>query len=117
MTAYNTIAFDPSRCESCNDCDACITACSQIKSGTDDPLHSRIKIVAGLNGNLPELALCRQCGDPECTKSCPSTALTKNEQTGIIDWDKSLCIDCLLCTVGCTYGGITYNMTLKHVAK
>jgi len=117
MTAYNTIAFDPSRCELCNDCNACMTACSQIKAGTDDLLHSRIKIVAGFNGNPPELALCRQCGDPECTKSCPSTALTKNPETGLIDWDESLCIDCLLCTVGCTYGGITYNAELKHVAK
>ncbi len=117
MTAYNTITFDPSLCANCEDMSACVTACSQAKSGTDNPAFSRLKIVAGFDSEQPEIAICRQCGDPGCTKVCPSTALIKNETTGTIDWDEDKCIDCLLCTVGCTYGGITYNLEMGHVAK
>jgi len=114
MSAYNTIAFDASRCDSCGDC---MVACAEIKSATSDTAHSRIKIVPGFADSHPELALCRQCGDPGCIRSCPAAALSHNDETGVTDWDKEKCIDCLLCTVGCTYGGITFNSVIGHVAK
>ncbi len=116
MTAYNTISFDPSRCENSNGCNICITTCSQEKSGTNDSKYSRIKIIPGFN-DQPELAMCRQCGDPGCTMVCPSTALTKDKRTGIIDFNQSKCVNCLLCTVGCAYGGITYHLEVGHVTK
>jgi ferredoxin len=33
MGAYNTIAFDPSKCDGCGDC---MTACATAKTGSDD---------------------------------------------------------------------------------
>ena len=70
-------------------------------------VDSRIQIVAGGGGF--ELALCRQCGDPKCVANCPAAALAKNDGTGVIDWDGTKCVNCLLCTVGCAYGGIVRN--------
>ena len=110
--AYSTLAFDAARCDGCN---ACMVACAQAKAGSDDLVDSRIQIVAG-DGAF-ELALCRQCGDPKCVANCPAAALAKDEGTGIIDWDGSKCVDCLLCTVGCAYGGIVRNQHAGHVVK
>jgi len=110
--AYNTIAFDAAQCDGCN---ACMTACAQVTAGSDDIAHSRIRIVA--DDTAFELAMCRQCGDPKCVDNCPAAALAKNETTGVIDWDESKCVDCLLCTVGCAYGGIVYNPLAGHVVK
>lgn len=114
MTAYNTIAFDPAKCDGCNDC---MVACAQTKSGSDNPAYSRIKIITNDDLSQIELAMCRQCGDAACIKNCPSTALTKSDQTGVIDWDQEKCINCLICTVGCVYGGITFNAEVGHVTK
>jgi len=110
--AYNTIAFDARHCDGCN---ACMTACAQAKAGSDAIVNSRIQIVA--DGTTFELALCRQCGDPKCVENCPAAALAKNDATGVIDWEETKCVDCLLCTVGCAYGGIVRNSRAGHVVK
>ena len=35
----------------------------------------------------------------------------------MIDWDDDKCVNCLLCTAGCAYAGITYEATVGHVTK
>ena len=110
--SYNTITFDAKKCDGCGDC---MSACAQAKSGTDDRAHSRIAIVP--NGKAFELALCRQCGDPKCVSVCPAGALDKDGNNGVIGWDASKCVNCLLCTVGCAYGGIALNGVEGHVMK
>jgi phenylglyoxylate dehydrogenase beta subunit len=112
MTAYATIAFDAARCDGCN---ACMTACADAKAGSHDLVDSRIQIVA--DGGRHELALCRQCGDPKCVANCPAAALAKDGTSGVIGWDETKCVDCLLCTAGCVYGGIVYNERARHVVK
>src|SRR5690606_30258598 len=64
-----------------------------------------------------ELALCRECADPTCVTVCPAGALGKNGDTGVIDWDASKCVDCLLCTIGCTYAGIALDEHSGRVSK
>jgi len=112
-TAYNTLAFKPALCDGCN---ACMSACAEVKTGGNDWLDSRIQIVDDDAGGF-ELAMCRQCGDPKCVANCPAAALAKNAEDGVIDWDGSKCVNCLLCTVGCAFGGITYNAAAGHVVK
>ena len=110
--AYETINFKADACDGCLDC---MSACAQAKAQTEDHLHSRIQIVP--SGEGFELAICRQCGDPECVLNCPAGALAKNAGSGVVDWDGSKCVNCLLCTVGCAYGGITYDALSSHVIK
>jgi len=112
MSAYATIAFDAARCDGCN---ACMIACARAKAESDDIVDSRIQII-GDDGSH-ELAVCRQCGDPKCVENCPAAALAKNDLTGVIDWDRTKCVDCLLCTVGCAYGGIVHNARAASVVK
>lgn len=112
MTAYSTISFRADRCTGCGDC---MTACARVKADSDSPARSRIQVLA--DGGRFELAMCRQCADPECVHSCPAAALAKNPETGVIDWDQSKCVDCLLCTVGCAYGGIVFDEAAGHVVK
>ena len=110
--AYETIHFKAEACDGCNDC---MTACAEAKAQSDDHLQSRIQIVP--SGDGFELAICRQCGDPECVLNCPAAALSKDAGSGVIAWDGSKCVNCLLCTVGCAYGGIVYDSVASHVIK
>jgi phenylglyoxylate dehydrogenase beta subunit len=112
MGAFETISFRPEHCNGCNDC---MTACAQAKAQSDEFVHSRIQIVP--SGGGYELAMCRQCGDPECVLNCPAAALAKDAASGVIDWDGTKCINCLLCTVGCSYGGIVFDAPAGHVIK
>jgi phenylglyoxylate dehydrogenase beta subunit len=114
MPAYNTIAFKPELCNACGDC---MTACALAKSGADDRRRSHIQIVPGIAEDEFELAICRQCADPKCVANCPAAALTKNGATGVVEWDGSKCVDCLLCTAGCIYGGIVFDDVARHVVK
>ena len=125
---YNTIAFDAAKCDGCG---ACMTACATAKAPASkgpglgnaaseasvvNPANSRIQVVPAADGGY-ELALCRQCGDPKCVAVCPAGALAKDAESGVIGWDASKCVDCLLCTVGCAYAGIALNAEEKHVVK
>jgi phenylglyoxylate dehydrogenase beta subunit len=114
VTGYNTIAF---RAEHCNGCGDCMTACGRAKTGSVATDRARLQVLAAPGSDRFELALCRQCGDPECVHSCPAAALAKNDETGVIDWDDSKCVNCLLCTVGCTYAGISLDVEAGHVVK
>ena len=119
--AYSTIAFDPAKCDGCG---KCMTACASVKFDSTDTTRSLIQIVrrggASIEPPRPgefELALCRQCADPKCVTVCPAGALGKNGATGVIDWDASKCVDCLLCTIGCTYAGIALDEHSGRVSK
>ncbi|MCL2715766.1 MAG: thiamine pyrophosphate-dependent enzyme [Alphaproteobacteria bacterium] len=110
--AYSTIAFDVGKCDSCG---KCMSACALAKTGTGDVARSRIQIL-GEQGDY-NLALCRQCGDPKCVMVCPAAALTKNADSGVIDYDPSKCVNCLLCTIGCAFGGIAPDAVTAGMAK
>ncbi|GAB4172067.1 MAG: hypothetical protein OHK0026_04810 [Rhodocyclaceae bacterium] len=114
MSGYNTIAFAAERCTGCGEC---MNACAEAKSEDGDLAHSRIRIVPGETPDTWELAICRQCGDPRCVLNCPAAALEKNLATGVIEWSAERCVGCLLCTVGCAYGGIAWDEEARHVVK
>ncbi len=112
--SYHTITFHSERCDGCGDC---VKACSLAKSGTDDPAHSRIQAPKDSYESTYGLALCRQCGDPRCVMNCPAGALSKDEDTGVVQWDETRCVGCQLCTLACAYAGITYNPATNQVMK
>ena len=110
--AYATIAFDSARCDGCL---KCVRACAMAKTGVDDAAHARIHVMPA--GADFELAMCRQCADPKCVTVCPAAALAKDGESGVIAWDAAKCVDCLLCTVGCSYAGIAPDPMDGRVAK
>jgi phenylglyoxylate dehydrogenase beta subunit len=78
---------------------------------------SRIKVIKGLGEEFFGPVVCMQCGEPNCVKSCPGHALTKNPDTGVIEGHKERCVSCLICTLACPYSGIYFNPVTKAVIK
>lgn len=111
---FSTVQFHAARCDGCGDC---MRACAQAKSGTADLAQARIRILPDTAAGKFELALCRQCADPICVMNCPSGALAKNGESGVVEWTDSKCVNCLLCTAGCAYAGIVYEADVGHVTK
>ncbi len=62
---------------------------------------------------------CMHCADPDCVSACPVTALTKDEKTGIVKWNKDYCIGCRYCQVACPYNipKFEYDKAIPSIVK
>jgi anaerobic dimethyl sulfoxide reductase subunit B (iron-sulfur subunit) len=47
---------------------------------------------------------CNHCASPACVAQCPTGAMTKDEETGIVTSDPEVCIGCGTCVQACPYG-------------
>jgi len=113
-TSYPTIAFYPDQCDGCG---KCVEACAKASEGDPSPEHSRIRVARDLRDNSYRITLCRQCAQPRCVSVCPGGALSKNTQTGVVEWDEERCVGCRLCTLACAYGGILWDPSREKVVK
>jgi Fe-S-cluster-containing dehydrogenase component len=67
--------------------------------------------VAGLErGTGPEATLgfvslaCQHCGDAPCVMACPTGALSRSSENGIVLIDRNLCVGCHSCALVCPFG-------------
>lgn len=49
---------------------------------------------------------CRHCEEPFCARVCPTGALSKDPETGIVSHQSSKCIGCGMCELACPFGVI-----------
>ncbi|MFO7729079.1 MAG: 4Fe-4S dicluster domain-containing protein [Desulfonatronovibrio sp.] len=94
----------------CIDCKACMVSCKVQHNVPRDYWRNWIKHTE------PDFSLgkntfthfqpgnCMQCDNPTCVTACPSGATFKDEQTGIVHVNDSLCIGCGNCIKACPYG-------------
>ena len=52
---------------------------------------------------------CNHCEHPKCVENCPTGAMHKNPEDGVVSVDQSLCIGCKYCTWSCPYGAPQYS--------
>lgn len=113
------LLIDPKKCTGC--C-SCMLACSLVHEGVSSLSLSRIQILDDAFGSFPtdiEVAMCRQCDNPECYLACPlqDEALCIDEETGVRYIDEEKCNGCKLCIEPCIFkpSRISFNVD-KNVA-
>lgn len=111
---FNSLAIYPEKCNNCLDCEK---ACALIKAGTKDVSRSRIRTIQNLRKAYYGPVVCLQCNEPDCLHICPSGAIRKDPETGIVSIDEKRCVRCFLCTLACPYGGIFYSLREKGMIK
>lgn len=89
----------------CSGCQACITACSLTKANVFSPVKSRILIDKNESKCLNIPLLCEHCENPPCQAVCPTGAIGKDLETGIVKIDPALCSGCENCRLACPFGG------------
>jgi Fe-S-cluster-containing dehydrogenase component len=47
--------------------------------------------------------LCNHCSNPACVAACPTGAMAKDPETGIVQPDQEVCIGCGACVTACPY--------------
>ncbi len=108
------LAIDIERCTGCR---ACEYACSFVHGGEFNPLDSRIRISEFLEDFIFVPSVCTQCNEAYCVSVCPTKALVRNEQTGVVELDYNKCIGCKQCIIACPWGSIKLSRTDKRVIK
>lgn len=90
----------------CTGCRMCEIWCSLKKEGVVNPKKSRIRVTLIGLPEIPVPVTCQQCNSAPCARVCVSNAIEKNETTGALIVDKSLCTGCGDCVEACPFGAI-----------
>ncbi|MBI4286384.1 MAG: 4Fe-4S dicluster domain-containing protein [Chloroflexi bacterium] len=93
--------------DKCSGCRLCELACSLEHCGEFNPAESRVRVV-GYNEPFSTPSLCLQCSKPYCMAVCPSDAITREADTGIVRVSRELCTGCKMCITACPFGSMSY---------
>jgi len=110
-----TVFVNPDRCIGCLQCEL---ACAVEHSSSQDPASAflespvprkRVHVEAG---PMPTLAFpnrCRHCDPAPCLQVCPSGAITREADLGVVLVEPKRCIGCAMCAVVCPFDVITFH--------
>jgi len=110
----------------CSGCKACQVSCKDKNDTPVGVLWRRVYEISG--GNYLERgdalidntftynlsSACSHCNDPACLKVCPTEAIWKREDDGIVIIDGDKCIGCRYCEWACPYGAPQFDAE-KHI--
>jgi Fe-S-cluster-containing dehydrogenase component len=135
------LLYDSSLCIGCK---ACVSACKQENNmppefSTEDQYWDTPLDISGKTLNVIKLyeegtgvykdleknghaymkVSCLHCVDPSCVSACPVSAMTKDPVTGIVGYDKSVCIGCRYCVAACPFGvpRFQYDTPIPQISK
>jgi Fe-S-cluster-containing dehydrogenase component len=101
----NILVIDPSKCTGCRSCEV---ACSTVKENEVHIEKSRIRIVPFYQEYFYYPNVCFHCDIPYCALPCPTSAITKSEDTGIVELNEERCVGCKMCLLSCPFGATSF---------
>ncbi|WP_298439229.1 DMSO/selenate family reductase complex B subunit [uncultured Ferrimonas sp.] len=60
---------------------------------------------------------CNHCSEPACTKACPTGAMHKRREDGLVHVDKNVCIGCESCARACPYDAPQMDHAKGYMTK
>ena len=91
----------------CTGCQRCEILCSLKKTGSVNPLNSRIKIRPASHDAACSILMCRHCRIPVCQQACPvPEAMYPDDRTGAFVINDEKCIGCRACVDACPFEAI-----------
>ena len=101
--------------ERCTGCMICMMACCFRKSNTFNPARSRIRIINWEEKGAIVPILCQHCEEPVCLPCCPVEAISKDVETGLVEINRDICINCNMCRKACPFGGPSLDPVAEEV--
>lgn len=113
-----TVFVNPEQCIGCLQCEAeCAVEHSVSQDLTlaflEDPVaRARVHVEPG---PVPTTAFpnkCRHCDPAPCQGVCPTGAISRDDELGLVLIDESRCIGCAMCAVVCPFDVITFHASV-----
>ncbi|MCA9127682.1 MAG: cyclic nucleotide-binding domain-containing protein [Planctomycetales bacterium] len=98
MNGRRAMVIDTDRCTRCDDC---VKACATTHGGT--PVFQR---KGPQYNNWMFTESCMHCEDPVCMIGCPTGAIHRDHESGLVKINDSTCIGCKSCAESCPYSNI-----------
>lgn len=98
INARSALVIDLNRCVRCDDC---VRACAAAHDGVARFEREGISI-----GSQQIIHACMHCVDPVCMIGCPTGAIARDGDAGVVDIDPEKCIGCGICAEACPYDNI-----------
>ena len=86
------------------------------QGGSWKPTEAGHYVPEGVFGYFVSLA-CNHCTNPACVANCPTGAMQKDEETGIVWTDHDVCIGCKTCETACPNGAPTFGEEEGYMLK
>ena len=126
MTQY-AFYFDSTRCTGCKTCEL---ACKDYKDLDKDTAFRKVFDYEGgawedagdgcykTTGFVYHVSMsCNHCDNPACTGVCPTHAMHKDADTGLVSVDADKCIGCGYCHMACPYNAPKVDRSAGHSVK
>ena len=111
ITTQLGFSFDIARCSGCM---ACMVACFDQNDmpGNGSTFRHVTRIETGVYPSVQiryvSLA-CMHCGDAPCITVCPTRAILKSANNGVVVLNRELCIGCHACATVCPFGAPQFS--------
>ena len=92
-------------------------ACSLQHEGQFRMGASRIHVYTWEREGFSVPMMCQQCDTASCMKVCPTGALHRTPGEMLIEFSKTKCIGCHMCTIACPFGNIVYDQVAGSPLK
>ena len=105
MAQQHGFYFDADRCVQCRTCEVACKSARNMEPGMK--WRQVIDIWDGVYPNVHRTFFslaCMHCGKPACAEVCPTGAISKESEDGIVLVDRDKCNGCQDCFSACPYG-------------
>lgn len=119
--------YDETRCTGCK---TCVLACKDAHNLDVGVAYRRVYECVGGETKKDEVGCCtttcfsyyvsvacNHCDSPVCVEVCPTGAMHKSAETGIVSVDAQKCIGCGYCHLSCPYNAPQVDKTKGHSVK
>ena len=106
----------------CIGCMACVVACKSRQQLPPGPKPCMVVTVGPKNaGSAPRTAFtfmpCFHCENPWCVAACPTGAMSRRAEDGIVSVNPELCVGCKACIAACPWGAPQWHPANRKAVK
>lgn len=113
----------------CTGCKTCQISCKDEKNLDIGPKFRRVYEYGGgdwqqVNGLWQNNTFvyylsisCNHCQEPTCVQGCPTGAMHKRSEDGLVVVDQDVCIGCRYCEMRCPYGAPQFDQQKRVMSK